>query len=99
MPIVPFFIGLVVDQTVGAYIPNMAALTKQIVKHSIINVIHVYLACNHENGTAKDWGKAILTFTQLIMQEKISVDAVDGQCHSDSKYKCDLSLTSLHLNT
>ena len=87
------------DQAVSAHVPNMGALTKQIIKHGIINVIHEYLAHNHKNGTAKDWGKTALSITQLILQEKISVDAVDGECHSDSKYKSYLSLTSLHLHT
>ena len=55
------------------------------VKHGIINVIHEYLAGTHKNGTAKDWGKSILTFSQLILQEETSIKEVDGHCNSDNK--------------
>ena len=65
------------------------------IKQCTLNVIHEYLAGDHKNRRAKDWGKSILRFAQLILQEKTLVEAFDGECHSDSKYKSNLSLTSL----
>ena len=57
----------------------MPGITQQIVKHGIIDGINEYLAGTHKNGTAKDWGKAYLGFSQLILQEKRSINEVGGE--------------------
>ena len=83
------------QRALTSHAPNVTPLEKQIIKQCILNIIHEYLAGDHKNGTAKDWGKSILRFAQLIMQEHTSVEAFDGECCSDSKYKTNFSLTSL----
>ena len=82
------------DEAIAAHIPNIRDLHKQIIKHCTIDIIHEYLAHEHKNGTAKDWGKSILRLAQLILQENMSIATFDGECCSDGKYKFDLSINS-----
>ena len=78
---IPFFPGLAVEQATSAHMANMPEIKQQMVKHGIINIIHECLAGTYKNGTAKDWGKSIRTFSQLILQEETMTKEVDGQCH------------------